>query len=382
MEYEEMAKLISPQVIRQMETLAKAVSQPSVVSNAFQRTMLKQTELDRITNAIPGFARANEFATEINRLHNALEGITLGQVTNKLAFSGIAAATALNDGISNLIKYTQSIPDIYRIFNNSLFCENAITVLAERLKNNFDVISRLQSLKLNFPSIIVNQQEGFLTVPYITNRKKADILITEQEQNNNLLLDIDDIDNADCINTTIQTSIALVDQISHNPEPMLILDVGLFSKEYDLKEALCQIKPSFYKKLLGAKQSANSNNVDKIRHISASLRELLKDFINTIVPTDEVKNYYGSNLNGNPSLELKIDYFFKDITSSSLAEFVKDDVKLIKQITNLLNTGVHGEVDFPNEKSLFFLIDKVESILFLLLNYNLHRKPEQEPSHA
>jgi len=382
MEYEEMAKLISPQVIRQMETLAKAVSQPSVVSNAFQRTMLKQTELDRITNAIPGFARANEFATEINRLHNALEGITLGQVTNKLAFSGIAAATALNDGISNLIKYTQSIPDIYRIFNNSLFCENAITVLAERLKNNFDVISRLQSLKLNFPSIIVNQQEGFLTVPYITNRKKADILITEQEQNNNLLLDIDDIDNADCINTTIQTSIALVDQISHNPEPMLILDVGLFSKEYDLKEALCQIKPSFYKKLLGAKQSANSNNVDKIRHISASLRELLKDFINTIVPTDEVKNYYGSNLNGNPSLELKIDYFFKDITSSSLAEFVKDDVKLIKQITNLLNTGVHGEVDFPNEKSLFFLIDKVESILFLLLNYNLHSKQEQELPHA
>jgi len=382
MNYDEMTKFLSPQVIRQMETLAKTVSQPSVVSNAFKNTMFKQTELDRISNAIPKFTQINEFTTEINRLQKALEGITLDQIANRLAFSSIAVATVLDDRISNLLKFVQSVPDIYRVFNNSLFLENTITIAAQKLRNSYDVISRLQSLKLDFPSILVNQQEGFLTVPYITNRQKTVILKTEQEQNNNLLLGTDDINNADCIDTTMQTSIALVDHISHNPEPMLISDTGLFNKEYELKEALCQIKPSFYKRLLGAKQSANSNNVEKIRHISVSLRELLKDIINTIVPTDEIKNNYGSNLNGNPSLELKIDYFFKDITSSSLVEFVKDDVKLIKQIIGVLNTGVHDEVDFPNDKCLFFLINKVESILFLLLNYNLRRKPEQEPPHA
>jgi hypothetical protein len=382
MKYEEMTKFLSPQVVRQMETLAKAVSQPSVVSNAFKNTMFKQTELDRITNAIPKFTQINKFTTENNRLKKAFEGITLDQVANKLAFSGITVATVLDDRLSNLLKFAQSVPDIYRVFNNSLFLENTIAIAAQKMKNSFDVISRLQSLKLDFPSIFVNQQEGFLTVPYITDRKKAAILKAEQEQNNNLLLGTEDIDNADCINTTMQTSVALVDQISHNPEPILILDTGHFKHEYDLKEALCQIKPSFYKRLLGAKQSANSNNVEKIRHISVSLRELLKDFINTIVPTYEVINNYGSNLNGKPSLEQKIDYFFKDITSSSLAEFVKDDVKLIKQIIGVLNNGVHNEVDFPNDKCLFFLINKVESILFLLLNYNLRRKSEQEPPHA
>jgi hypothetical protein len=382
MEYEKMTEFISPQVMRQMETLAKAVSQSSTVSNAFQYSMFKQTELDRITNAFSKLTLTNEFTTEINRLKKAFEGINLDQVANKLALSNIAVvATTLDNRITNLLKFAQSVPDIYRVFNNSLFFENTITIAAQKLRNSIDVISRLQSLKLDFPSILINQHEGFLTVPYITDRKKAAILKTEQEQNNNLLLDTDDIDNADFINTTIQTSIALVDQISHNPEPMLILETGLFNHEYDLKEALCQIKPSFYKRLLGAKQSANSNNVEKTRHISVSLRELLKDFINTIVPTDEVRNNYGSNLNGNPSLELKIDYFFKDITSSSLEEFVKDDVKLIRQIIGVLNTGVHGEVEFPNEQSLFFLISKVESILLLLSNYNLHRN-HKEPPHA
>jgi len=381
MKYEEMPQFISPQVISQMETLAKAVSQPSVVSNAFKNTMFKQTELDQIRNAIPKFTQTNEFMTEIDRLRKTLDGITLDQVANKLAFSSIAVATVLDNRITNLLKFAQSIPDIYRVFNNSLFLDNTITIAAQKLRNSFDVISRLQSLKLDFPSILVNQQEGFLTVPYITKRQKTVILKVEQEQNNNLLLNTDDIDNADCINTTIQTSVALVDQISNNPEPKLILDTGNFNYEYDLKEALCQIKPSFYKRLLGAKQSANSNNVEKTRHISVSLRELLKDFINTIVPTDEVRNNYGSNLNGNSSLELKIDYFFKDITSSSLTEFVKDDVKLIRQIIAVLNTGVHGEVEFPNEQSLFFLISKVESILLLLSNYNLHRN-HKEPPHA
>jgi len=380
-----MTKFISPQVIRQMETLTKAVSPPSVVSNAFKHTMFKQTELDRITNAFSKFTQINAFTTEINRFQKAFEGITLDQVANKLAFSSIVVATALEDRISNLFKFTQSIPDIYRIFSNSLFCENTISIATQKLRNSFDAISRLQSLKLDFPSVLVNQHEGFKTVPYITNRQKVAILEIEQEQNNNLLLGTDDIDNADCIDTTIQTSIALVDQISHNPEPMLILDTEHFNHEYDLKEALCQIKPSFYKKLLGAKQSANSNNVEKTRHISVSLRELLKEIINTIIPTDEVKNNYSNKLidnRGNPSLEIKIDYFFKDITSSSLAEFVKDDIKLIKKITGILNTGVHSEVEFPNDKSLFYLIDKVESIIYLLLSYNLRRKPEQEPPHA
>jgi len=369
-----MSKLISPQVIHQMETLAKTVSQSSAVSNAIKYAMPNYTELNRIPNAFSKLTLTNEFSTEINRLQKAFEGIDLDQITNKLALSSIAVAKALDNRIFDMLKFAQLVPDIYRIFNNSLFQENTITIAAERIRNSFDVISRLQSLKLNFPSFIVNQQEGFLTVPYITNRQKTVILETEQKQNSNLLLNTDDIDNADCIDTTMQTSIALVDQISHNPEPMLISNTELFNKDYELKEALWQIKPSFYKRLLGAKQSANSNNVEKIRHISVSLRELLKDIINTIVPTDEVKNNYGSNLNGNPSLELKIDYFFKDITSSSLAGFVKDDVKLIKQIIGVLNAGVHDEVEFPNDKCLFFLINKVESILFLLLNYNLRRK--------
>jgi len=379
MEYDELAKLISPRVISQMETLAKAVSPTSAVYKAIQYSMPKQTELDRITNAFSKLTLTNEFTAENNRLQKAFKSITLDQVAYKHAFSNIAIATALEDRISNLFKFAQSIPDIYRVFNNSLFCENTISIATQKLRDSFDAISRLQNLKLNFPSIHVNQHEGFKTVPYITDRQKVAILETEHEQNNNLLLGTDDIDNADCIDTTIQTSIALVDQISRNPEPMLISNTVLFNQEYNLKEALYQIKPSFYKRLLGAKQSAKSNNVEKIRHISVSLRELLKDFINTIVPTDEVRNY-GSNLNGNPSLELKIDYFFKDITSSSLTEFVKDDVKLIKQIINVLSTCVHGEFEFPNEQCLFFLINKVESILLLLLNYNLHRKPKEPPN--
>ncbi|WP_461257133.1 pPIWI-associating nuclease domain-containing protein [Treponema sp. R80B11-R83G3] len=376
-----MNKLISPQVLHQMDTLAKTVSQPSVVSKAIDYSMFKQPELDRISNAISQFP-FNEAVKEINRLQKALEGITLDQVANKLAYSSITAITALNDRIPVLLEFAQTLPYVYRIFSNSLFLENSIAIATEKLKNNFDVISSLQNIKFNFPSILINQQESFLTVPYIKKRQKTVILKAEQEQNNNLLLGTDDIDNADCINTTIQTSIALVDQISHNPEPISISDIGLFNREYDLKEALCQINPSFYKKLLGAEQSANSDNVEKTRHISISLRELLKDFINTIIPTYEVKNYYGGKINGNPSLEQKINYFFKDITYSQLTELVKNDVILIKQITGVLNTCVHDDVDFPDEQSLFFLVNKVKSILMMLLNYNLHRKPDQEPPHA
>jgi hypothetical protein len=382
MEDDEMVKTLSPQVIRQMETNGKAVSQPSFVSKAFEYSMFKQTELDQISKSISKFTLTNETMAEFNRLQKLIEGISLDQIANKLAFSSIALITALNDRIPILLKFAQTVPDIYRVFNSSLFLENTITIAARKLENCFDVISRLQNLKFDFPSILVNQQKGFLNVSYITDRKKDIILKTEQEQNNNLLLGTDDIDNADCINTSIQTTVALVDQISHNPEPILISDTELFNQDYNLKEALCQINPSFFRKLLGAKQSAKGNNVEKIRHISVSLRELLKDLINTIIPTDEVKNYYGSSFARNTSLEQKIDYFFKDIISSNLAEFVINDVKLIKQIIGVLNTGIHDEVKFPNEQSLFFLINKVESILMLLLNYNLHRKPKQESPHA
>jgi hypothetical protein len=348
----------SQQFIRQMETIAKATSQYSELLKPYNSIIPKQLELAK---SIPATA-------EISRLTQAAS-----------KYSNLQKLTSVK--LSDFINFSKSLPEIYRVFDNSIFLNSSITIAAGKLAAYYSTISHLQNLKLNFPSILANQHEGFLTIPYLTNRQKKSLLKTEQEQSNNLQLGTDDIDNADCINTNIQTSIALVDQISNNSNPNMVSASVFFNQEYELKELLCQLNPSFYNKLLGAKQAKQSNNVEKARHISISLRELVKSVINTVIPVTDVQNYYSTALSGKLSLNQKLDYFFNGIPSSNMREFVKSDALLIEKTINIFNDVIHNNLELNNEYFLSCLISNTESFLMLLLNYNLQRNPK-EPPHA
>jgi hypothetical protein len=198
--------------------------------------------------------------------------------------------------------------------------QKTLPSIISTLGNYTDVICNLQNLKINYPSIIRSQKEALSEISYIKENQKAVLLRTERKQKETLLLGQQDIENSKLITASVQSTIAIVNQISHNPESTLLLDTDVFNQNLDLCECLSAINPSYYNMLLGARQTAQSNNPDRARQVAISLRELLRKFINTLIPNNEVKTQDGNKVKA--SLDMKISYFFSEITDSCLEAFI------------------------------------------------------------
>jgi len=138
---------------------------------------------------------------------------------------------------------------------------------------------------------------------------------------------------------------------------------------------LAQFDPRFVAVWKGARESAISDNPDRVRHTATSLRELVRHLIEQIAPDDQVKqwtkdpeHYYNEGL----TRGARLDYICRSITTKAFSAFLVKDMKLLAEFFNLYNKGTHELPSRMDANELnFFLIKTESSIRFLIQIWRL-----------
>jgi len=138
-----------------------------------------------------------------------------------------------------------------------------------------------------------------------------------------------------------------------------------------IEEQLYQTSKDLGSRWRGALFSLNPNNPDAARHFCTSVREILVKVIDIKAPdTEVIQNYKNCLLNedGKPSRRSKIGYLLsrKNISFTSLENFVENDIEDILKLFRVLNDATHGHAGKFEIPQLLKLKKRVEdSIMFM-----------------
>lgn len=144
-------------------------------------------------------------------------------------------------------------------------------------------------------------------------------------------------------------------------------------EEKDLEVLLQEVDMGLPNLLQGARKALNSDNHDRARHITVSLRELIGHVILLLAPDDSIHSwtddphYYHK---GRPTRRARLLYINRKINSDSLSKFVDTDVASTLALIDALNAGAHVVSSSLTDRQLRALIDRAEALLLFLLRLN------------
>ncbi len=122
--------------------------------------------------------------------------------------------------------------------------------------------------------------------------------------------------------------------------------------------------------LQGAVQALRSDNVDKVRHFSISLRELFTQVLHRLSPDDAVKKWSTSNddfRSGRPTRKARLKYICRKIDRASFRQFVEADIKALLEFINLFQGGTHGVRPEYTDSQLKTMLVRMENALRFLI---------------
>lgn len=131
----------------------------------------------------------------------------------------------------------------------------------------------------------------------------------------------------------------------------------------DFNNRLCSL-------LQGARDSLASNNPDRARHVTTSVRELFTQVLHTLAPDDEIREWSTSEqhfYNNRPTRRARLLYICRHINCDPLTRFVEDDVKAALSFVDSLNAGTHVVESRLTESQLSSIVSRIESLLVFLL---------------
>ena len=143
-----------------------------------------------------------------------------------------------------------------------------------------------------------------------------------------------------------------------------------FLQEASLEKLLEEINPDLLNPLQGARQALHTNNPDRVRHIAASLRELIGHVCRQLAP-DDIRawntnpDYYDDK--GKPTRKARLLYICREIDSGPLSKLVDREVSSILTLIDGLNGGTHGVAPRFTDRQLQAIVDYTESHLLFLL---------------
>jgi len=179
-----------------------------------------------------------------------------------------------------------------------------------------------------------------------------------------------DVGFASTISSSLVTTGKFYDSLTDDPR------VRFEAKENaDLDPAvissLRSLNPKYVNLLLGAQESLTGSNPDKVRHVLTSLRELSTFVLHDLSPSagfkawNQVPSYI---VDGRPTRQGRLAYIFRNYKSTKIKAFIDNDIKLIKELFDLLNGGTHSLESTLSQDELVLLMRKTESTILLLLN--------------
>ena len=169
----------------------------------------------------------------------------------------------------------------------------------------------------------------------------------------------------------------LLEQITVPEDEQVVLDeyeVIAIPEERTLQDRLGEIHLGFPALLQGARVALNTDNPDRARHVTVSLRELLGRVLHKFAPKDKIitwstnGNYYDEE--GKPTRKARLLYICREINSDPLSEFVDSDVTAVLTLIKALNAATHDIPCRVTDRQLQALVDRTESCLLFLLRLN------------
>lgn len=120
----------------------------------------------------------------------------------------------------------------------------------------------------------------------------------------------------------------------------------------------------------GARQSLASDNPDKARHVTTSVRELFTHIIHVLAPDEEIKAWStdGEHYhNGRPTRRSRLLYICRKFSCDPLAKFVEDDVQAALTLVDSLHAGAHVVQSKLTLRQLEAIVYRMESLALFLL---------------
>lgn len=143
--------------------------------------------------------------------------------------------------------------------------------------------------------------------------------------------------------------------------------------EASLDDLLSALNSDFRRLLQGARDALGSDNPDRARHITSSLRELFTHVLHTMAPDLEVKEWSSDPTHfhdGRPTRAARVLYVCRRINHGPFAQFMGTDVKASLDLINMFQRGTHEVASGFTSGQLRLLVVRTESLLrFLLLTH-------------
>lgn len=159
-----------------------------------------------------------------------------------------------------------------------------------------------------------------------------------------------------------------------NLDKELITNKILIDNRQGLASRLPRIDAELVRLWDGANQTLESNNPDKVRHFSASVRELVTQVLHHLSPDEEVKNWTSEPhyfKDGLPTREARLMYISRNINVGGFHKFVQKDVSATIEFIRLFQEGTHTIKPSFTQKQLLALKAKAESTLNFLIEIGL-----------
>ena len=120
----------------------------------------------------------------------------------------------------------------------------------------------------------------------------------------------------------------------------------------------------------GARQSLRSDNPDRARHVTTSLRELFTQILHGLAPDDEIRAWTNeaSHFHDNrPTRRSRLLYICRKFSCDPLTKFVEDDVRAALTLVDSLNAGTHVVESKLTAFQLEAIVYRMESLALFLL---------------
>lgn len=153
-------------------------------------------------------------------------------------------------------------------------------------------------------------------------------------------------------------------------EEEIIKNEILLGNESSLTSYLLRLDTGLTKMWLGANAAVSSSNPDKVRHFSASIRELFTHVIHILAPDEQIKKWSNDSFlydKGKPTRKARLLFIYRNISNNPFTKFVEKDVSATVEFLGLFQEGTHAITASFSGHQLIALKARVESTLKFLL---------------
>lgn len=150
------------------------------------------------------------------------------------------------------------------------------------------------------------------------------------------------------------------------PEEELLKNEIQYENEILLSSHLPRIDAGLYKMWKGAIEAYNSNNSDRVRHFSTSIRELYTHLFHILAPDDAIKKWTSDPTHyheGRPTRKARLLFICRNINNDPFNAFVKKDVDATIAFIDIFQKGTHDIDPVFSPNHLVIIKSKAENTL-------------------